>query len=456
MKNVLLWRRLLYLLVLTLIFEGLLRKLLPSLVSQAVFFLKDGICLLMLILLLNEGIKKSVNVITGPWVLFLILLFPVILNTLSIDPLLVLFGGKQYLLFPIVAVAAIRAFPPDDRESLRKFGYCLALLVLPTTAVALLQLSLPSSHWLNQGIGGTDLSGFSSGGILRVSSTFPFVAQFAMYLNAMVFGLGLRYVLGTPKKVPQLLKSIPFAVILVAYIISVFATGSRTSVLGAMTMFAIATSLALMGNQARTAKKVLGLGIFVIASYFVGKWIIPDAFVVYERRSSNDLSGEVEGRFEHAFINWRYGLRDAPPNLLGYGLGVMSNGSEKLSPYANSWRERRIWGEADLPNTLFEGGWWLVITWMGLRFYIIVLCVSICQRLKASKYHLAVCAASGYIVVTGITGSLGIQPPQSIWFWLAVGLVFTLERSHRWDVLELKRLKKLHALEGTHSAEFKP
>ena len=442
MRRALLWRRLLNLLILTLIFEGLARKLLPSLLSQVLFFAKDGICLLMFLLLVNEGITKSVNAITGPWILFAVLLFPVAVNTLALDPKLVVFGGKQYLLFPIVAVAVIRAFPPDNREPLRHFGYLLALLVLPTSAVAVVQLGLPASHWLNQGIGGSDLSGFSAGGVLRVSSTFPFVAQFTMFLNAMVFGLGLSYVLGRPKKLPQFLKSIPFALILLSYVISVFATGSRTSVMGALAMFAIAALLALVGGHARSAQKVLGLGVLIVGSYFIGQWLKPDAFVAYERRTSGDLAGEVEGRFQHAFINWRHGLRGAPPTVFGYGLGVMSNGSDKVSPYARSWRERKIWGEADLPNIMFEGGWWLVFTWMSFRIYMIIQCVSLCQRLKASKYHLAACTACGYIVVTGLSGTLGTQPPLSIWFWLAVGLVFTLDRTHRWEKIAARRLKR--------------
>ncbi len=433
------WRRLLYLLVLILVFEGLVRKFLPSLLSQALFFAKDGLCLLMLALLLREGVKKSVLVIVMPWLLFGALCFPVLVRTFTLDPILVFFGGKQYLLFVIVAVAAIRAFPPDQPEHLRRFGYFLALLILPTSAVALLQLGLPANHWINQGIGGSDLSGFSGGGLLRVSSTFAFVAQYNMFLNAMVFGIGLHYTFGKPRKLPALMQSIPFVLIILAYVISVFSTGSRTSVMGSALIFAMAGLLALFGHQGRTAQKMLGLGVLVVAGYFGGQWLKPDAFIAYEQRSSGELGEQLEGRFAHAFLNWQHGLRDAPPTFFGYGLGVMSNGSQQLSPYARGWRERGTWGEADLPNTLFEGGWWLVLTWMGLRIYIIVICLSTCARLRASKYHLAACAACGYIVVTGLTGALGIQPPHSIWFWLAVGLVFTLSRMHRWEALEVKR-----------------
>ncbi|MFO8026573.1 MAG: hypothetical protein R6U56_02785 [Opitutales bacterium] len=432
------WRRLLYLLVLVLVFEGLVRKLLPSLFSQAMFFAKDGICFLMLVMLLREGVNKSVEVIVGPWLLFGVLCFPVVLKTFSLDPVLVLFGGKQYLLFPIVAVATIRAFPPDQVEPLRRFGYFLTLLVLPTSAVAILQLGLPASHWINLGVGGSDLSGFTGGGMLRVSSTFAFVAQYNMFLNAMVFGIGLHYALGKPKKLPSFLKSPPFAIILLAYVISVFSTGSRTSVLGASSMFAVAGLLALFGHQGRSAQKVLALGVLVVASFFGGQWLKPEAFRAYEQRSSGNMTEQLQGRISHAFIDWLHGLRGAPPTVFGYGLGVMSNGSQQLSPYARSWRERNVWGEADLPNTMFEGGWWLVFAWMGFRIYMIAICLSRCARLKASKYHLAACAACGYVFVTGLTGSLAIQPPHSIWFWLAVGLVFALHRLHRWNLEQAK------------------
>lgn len=441
MSGPLLWRRLLYSLIIIIVFEGLLRKLLPSFFSQVLFFAKDGICGLMLLLLLREGAIKSSEMIIKPWLLFTILLSPIVINTFTKAPVLAIFGSKQYVLFPIVAVAVIKAFPPNKLEHLRQFGHFLALLVLPTTAIALLQLGLPSGHWLNQGIGQSDLSGFSAGGMLRVSSTFAFVAQFSMFLNAMVFGLGLRYGLGKPQKIHVSLKAIPFAAFLMAYVISVFSTGSRTSVLGAVFIFSITGLLALTGSHARSAKKIIRVGLIAISCYFIDHWIKPEAFVAYEQRSSGDMNREIQGRFHHAFIGWKHGLRGAPPTFLGYGLGVMSNGSDKLSSYARDWRDRKVWGEADLPNTMFEGGWWLVLIWMGFRIYVILLCVTVCNRLRASKYHIAACAACGYIIIIGLSGSLGIQPPLSIWFWLAVGLVFTLERTHRWNLLAAKQLR---------------
>ena len=107
--NALIWRRLLYLLILSLVFEGILRKLAPTLLSQALFFAKDGICLLMVFLLIRDGLTRAVMDIVGPWLLLVVFMIPVLLNTLMLDPLLVVFGGKQYLLFPIYRVRLIKA-----------------------------------------------------------------------------------------------------------------------------------------------------------------------------------------------------------------------------------------------------------------------------------------------------------------------------------------------------------
>jgi hypothetical protein len=68
---------------------------------------------------------------------------------------------------------------------------------------------------------------------------------------------------------------------------------------------------------------------------------------------------EMEKRIESGLLDWTDGSAQAPPSLFGYGLGVMSNGSEKLSPYAAKWRSDN-WTETDQATTFFEGGWYLV------------------------------------------------------------------------------------------------
>jgi hypothetical protein len=124
---------------------------------------------------------------------------------------------------------------------------------------------------------------------------------------------------------------------------------------------------------------------------------------------------------------------------VGYGLGVMSNGSDKLSDYAARWRGGGFWTETDQATTFFEGGWYLVLVWYGFRFWVIFHSIALVLRLRSLEFRIAACFAWGFIFIIGVTGTLAIQPPLAIWWWLAVGLITCLSR---FDRRQLKKIIK--------------
>ncbi|MEO0795904.1 MAG: hypothetical protein AAFX93_12110 [Verrucomicrobiota bacterium] len=422
-------------LVFLLIFEGIFRKLAPGPISTLLLFAKDGICIVLVLTLATSPPRGQGRKLFGYWFAFMAVFSIPFMKTLFISPPLAIFGAKQYILFPVVAIAMTAAFPPSQIEALKRHFAWFAYSVIITFAVSMLQLALPDSHWLNRGIGGMDLRAFAAGGVLRVSSTFPFVAQYSMYLNALIFGIGLMLAIGLPKRFPKLLKKIPIWAVLLCYGISLFATGSRQSVIGTAIMFSISLFVLLLGN--RTKVFTLAIRLLVVMAVVIGaaQFILPKAFVVYELRSEySDNQSELASRLSYSLFGWVDGLPGAPPNFLGYGIGVMSNGSEKISGYAAEWRDR-IWGETESSNVMFEGGWWLMATFFGFRLAVTIWVVSLALKIRSSPYFLGAASITGFVIFVALFGQLSIQPPLSCWFWMAVGTAAVLANLHRADLI---------------------
>ncbi len=420
-------RLLLWALVGLLILEGLLRKLLGQSSGKFLFFGKDVIALLLGLMLLFHRFDGPAQVFqTAYGVFFALMLVPFAL-TLDKDPILAVFGLKQYVLYPIIVLALWEAFRRSDKDTFKKFFDLPVRLLIPVGVLALVQLKLPSASWVNLSVGGTDISGFSAGGKLRVSATFPFVAQFAWYLNAMVYMLGVYHFAGKKEKG---VGSYLFVGLCGLWLISSFVTGSRTAVLGNGAILAIAVVLLIVKGNGKASASFLGTLAVGAGMFFVVKNYFPEAFQAYEARSSGvgerSQENEMKSRMNYALFDWMTGMEGAPASTFGYGLGVMSNGSGLVSPYAAGWRNQGVWGEADLPNTLFEGGWYLVFVWMGFRFFAIGFTLQRVMSLRDPQLVTAGCLAAAYVVLEGVIGTLGVQPPLSVWFWIAVGTTLVL------------------------------
>jgi len=433
-------------LVLTLLFEGIVRKLAPAALGIGIFFLKDVIALALLFLCLparrNAEATRWLRIMS----VVLGLLSPCILWTAIRDPLLAVFGAKQYALFPIVAVAMCVAYLPNRfREFLTIFKLMAASLVV-TTIVAIAQNRLPAGHWLNMSVGGEDLEGFSAGGYLRVSSTFPFVGQYCYYLNALCFCLPVLFCLQKARR--KWMRTLLLIVLIGLAATGTFITGSRGSVIGNLAILSVGGVLAVILGRTKGAGQVIVA--LVVGAVLLGvlRTQHPEFFAAYETRvegtSESSHLVEITKRVQSGLLDWTSGWDDAPPSLLGYGLGVMSNGSEKLSSYAAGWRNSGFWTETDQGTTFFEGGWYLVAIWYGFRFWVILETLLMVLKLRSSDARIAAGFAWGFILVIGVTGTLAIQPPLAIWWWLAVGLILCLRRLEKERVAEARNFTLLH------------
>jgi hypothetical protein len=302
-----------------------------------------------------------------------------------------------------------------------------------TTGIAVAQNRLPSANWLNLSVAGDDLSAFSAGGYLRVSSTFPFVGQYCYYLNAMCYCLPVFFHFNS---IFRARTSIILIVILLgALIIGSFITGSRASVVGSAGILSAGGLLCVFFGGARGLIKVAALAVLGILLLGVIQARSPDYFAAYQARvdGSQETSHaiEIEKRIEHGLLGWVDDATLSFSGIFGNGLGVMSNGSDKLSGYAADWRRGGFWTETDQATTLFEGGSYLIFVWYGFRFWVIIHCFGLIFKIRHLESRVVACFAWGFVFIMGVTGTLAIQPPLAIWWWFAVGLINCLTHVDR-------------------------
>lgn len=446
-------QRLIYILIGVLIFEGIARKLMPDALSRPAILVKDVVALVIAMRVTLVPLPAWLNTLRMLWMGVAIAIVPLIILTALNDPILAIFGAKQYLLFMPIAWAVPLAFSSrkEPYKDLFRYHRWLAASVPLTAAVAMIQVTLPTGHWLNLSVAGDDLSAFSAGGQLRVSSTFPFIAQYCWYSLAVVasVALAIRY----PGKGP-LAGMLKWWVIIPFLVVGTFITGSRQSVIGLIIVVAVAGMLILVVGGGKGAGRLIGFVAALFVGLFVGQAFFPEGFIAYDARSggetfSEENTEELQHRLEHALLGWRYFADRSEAGLFGHGLGAMSNGVTQFSAYAASVREQYGWGEVDMANTVAEGGYYLVIVWMSFRGAVVFFSLQILLKLRNATFRLSGALAAGYIAFMGVTGTLAMQPPLYIWWTLCIGSLCAFYACEQRLIRERAKKKGQGEAEGT-------
>jgi len=414
-------RHTLIVLVLLLTFEGLLRKLEHGSVGVFIFLLKDVAILFMGVqLITRHKLPPAVGFLTVAYGVVTFFLLPNIIMTATHDPLLAVFGAKQYLLYPIVGLTVFAVFQNATIDEVVRFCRLVAFLMIPAGVVALIQTKLPSTHWLNMSVEGSSLENFSSAGHLRVSSTFSFVAQFGAFLNMQMFMVFFAFH-GFTKLKSNLMKMI-FLAPVPLLVISSYLTGSRGAVIGNSSVLVIAMVLGCMRFEFGKVAKFVAIAVIVAAVALIFQFFFPSLMATYSVREQGHVFGvseEIQTRVWNSFFGWMSNTGPIP--FFGNGLGIMSNGSDAISAYAKGFRLEG-WTETDFATTFFEGGPYLIFVWYAFRYYIIFETTRRFLFQTSQELFLPGAFCQGYVILVGLTGTLGIQPPIAIWWWLGVGL----------------------------------
>jgi hypothetical protein len=250
-------RRTIGVLIFVLVFEGLGRKLQIPYTSVPIFFIKD---VLVLLIALQLSFLRQPRALEPIWIAYVTVCFlflPVFISTLTHDPLLAVFGLKQYLLYPVVALGFVTAFEYSPLSEIVRMMRRVTFLIVPTTIIAVIQQHLSPDHWLNLSVEGAQLGNFSSAGHLRISSTFSFVAQYCAFLNfALVTAVVSLHGLGALRRWQQLF----FIAMLPAIFLCSYMTGSRGAVMGNLGALAIGIGLIILRLDLRNTIRIIGIG----------------------------------------------------------------------------------------------------------------------------------------------------------------------------------------------------
>jgi len=329
-----------------LIFEGAIRKWIPPL-SVPFLVIRDPIALA--IWFYASKTKSSIPKIWGYFYLyafFMTLLGLVQIIVADIPAPVFLYGWRTYVLHIPVIIAAVSIF---DAEDLRKLGIRLLKLSIPMTFLMFAQYVAPGDSWLNRGASEGSAQIGAALGHIRPAGTFSFItgsASFVQFAAAFVM-LGLLRRGVFPR---WLVVSAGIAVVAAMPV-----SGSRTLVLGVVTVFVAAIIGGMVSGAAsfdvRKVPKIVG-GVIVTSLVVVGIAQIPlvkDGIVTFTTRWNQAAESEGEGSGASAVGNrvtlpftQVFDIAATAP-VLGRGIGLGSNfsatysGSDSLALGEGSW-----------------------------------------------------------------------------------------------------------------------
>jgi hypothetical protein len=416
-------RRLLYAIIGTLVLEGIIRKLVPGGVSIVIYFVKDFLCILGLYYIASSKLTDAPKQIANKIKVLIILLYPLLCYNLFIDPILFVWGGKLYLLYTVTAILMAMAFHGNSKDKFQIFmGFILLLLIL-AVFTGLLQLTLPASHWLNRSVEGESLEAFSAAGMLRISSTFSFTGQYSFFLTFASAVYFCNFFLISNLK-NQLLNNrwIKMGIGLLLFI-GCFSTGGKTAVLGLLSVMGLGFIFIGFKSPAFAFKRLIVPVLVFVFVFPLIQSLKPEYFAAYTERSGGNggSNNDIIERILSPFSD----LTDG--SFFGNGLGVMTNGADKVSSYAAVIRSS-IWTESDFSTIVWEGGLYLVAAWYGFRLFVIFYSFKILFNMKDTNYYSAAAFLVAYILITGLTGTLTIQPPIAIYFWICFGALICIQK----------------------------
>ncbi|HSN47374.1 MAG TPA: hypothetical protein VLR29_01305 [Flavobacterium sp.] len=419
-------RKLIYALLVVLVFEGIMRKAVPAL-GIGIFFIKDLLSVVGLYFIVQTKLSETSKKTATFFKAVIILMYPLLLYNLFIDPILIIWGGKLYLLYFVVAILMTIAFPADFKNRFAFFSNLFAILIVATVLTGMLQLNLPSTHWLNRSVGGDSLENFSAAGQLRISSTFSFTAQYSFFL---VFAGALFlafFFINIKNKRSSLLFYLIQAGTFLLLLVGAFNTGGRSAVLGIVTLLGIGFVCILIKNPLFALKKLIIPVLLLLFAFPLIKIWKPEYFAAYTERSSGNNNDGLLERIVEPFVQ----LKNS--SFLGHGLGVMTNGSDKISSYAALMRNSGFWTETDFSTIVWEGGLYLTVVWYGFRLFVIFTAFRILLSIKNKNFYSAGAFLFAYVLIQGLIGTLTIQPPIAIYFWLCFGALVCIQKFDEYD-----------------------
>lgn len=340
------YRKLIWLYLILLIFEGALRKwFLPSLATP-LLIIRDPIAIWLTFAGIKHGWLRTPSVIVMWVASTLSFLLTLVVGHQNLT--VALFGWRIYFFyFPVMFVMG----KVMTREDLLKMGRFVLYLSIPMTLLILIQFNSPSSAWVNVGLGGEGTAGFAGAlDYMRPSGTFSFTSGYVMF-QAVVGCLLLYYLIMNKTllgvhRIPNWLLMIMIG----CYMLAIPTSISRTN------FFQTIVFLGFLGFAAirkRTMKAkflkftlIIVLVIVVMMILHIGSTSM-QAFT--ERfKTANEVEGGVRGTLGDRYLGGLLSALSASNiPFFGYGIGLGTNVGAKLmggNMYSFGFNAEVEWG----------------------------------------------------------------------------------------------------------------
>lgn len=407
-------RKLLWLYLWLLIFEGALRKwFLPGL-QQPLILVRDPITIYLVCVGLkrgwiNSGYAKAMMVVCTISFVFAM--------TMGHQNLIVaFFGWRTYFFYFSLIFIMAKVLTRDDLMKMSRF---ILYLSIPMTVLVVMQFYSPQSAWVNWGVG-ADLEGAGFGGALgyyRPPGTFSFISGYVGF--QAIVGCLLLYYITMNSTFDQKNKLPKWVIIVMAgcYVVSIPTSISRTHFFQTA-VFMIFLFVAALRNDRLKSKymKFLLVGAIAVAFFMVTGLVDTqlEAFNARFEGANEAEGGMVDGvlgnRYAGSFLRGFFNF-DLP--IFGYGIGIGTNfGITFLGGimYFNCEEEwSRVTGECGLII-----GWIIIL--IRLFFSLDVLKKS--YRLLVKRMDLLPWMLSAGVLLRIINGQWGVQPDLGIAIWI--------------------------------------
>tara|TARA_B100001248_G_scaffold241598_1_gene208342 strand:+ start:14236 stop:15702 length:1467 start_codon:yes stop_codon:yes gene_type:complete len=355
-------KRLIWLYLILLIFEGALRKwVLPGL-SNPLLIIRDPVVVLIYFMYMKNFQTKP-----GAWIFNLILLavFSFFFGLFSdkSNLMVTLYGLRvNYLHIPLIFIMGNIL----TRDDVYKIGKFILLLTVPMTLLMILQFYAPYTHFINKKPGG--ISGFSVAGALgrfRPPGTFSFISgPAAFYPLATAFLINI-VIHKKPVKLAFIVATAGAIIIAVPISISrLFALTVATVVAaGAFSIYHL-PGLSKILSRVMVISCIILVGLNFLPAFSEGM----ETFGTRWQESTGDAQGGVQTAIVARFFKTLTEPFELLPQipLIGYGIGLGSNVGAKLT----TGKVGFTLGEYEWTRTMSELG---PILGMGFILYRVVL-----------------------------------------------------------------------------------
>jgi hypothetical protein len=380
------------LVLLTIVFEGAVRKWLTAGATAPLLLLRDVTAVCLVLYAWRGGFLQrhpKITTVMVAWTCCVIIwsLLQVMLGQNS--PIVLAIGLRFWLLYTWFAVAAAATMNEADyRVSIR----LVALIMIVLAPLAVMQHYSAQGSTINRQVDGDEESVFVVvEGVVRTTGTFSFTSGYAAFiLLAAPLILGF---LGAfkHKRMQWVFALTVFAALLMGTVVS----GSRTAVLSAGGLLAVYIGGRIMFARGRDKAKALIAAFMAAGLLGAFVYFFSDAVSVTQERF--ETAAGSENLFDRILIVF-FGEPTVMSDFtwLGGGLGAGSNVATSLRAGAENFGL----SESEAGRILLEGGL-LGFAYIALKLVVVAVALLYCWRLSRRTH-------SAFPILMGVTLLLGV------------------------------------------------